>query len=107
MQPDQLTLDLPGYHQYFNSAVRKGYSGTAVFTKIEPLQVTYDIGIEHHDQEGGSLPVSTKISSWSRSIRPILKMSWHGWTIGCSGRMISFNISRSLSRLSRWSYAGI
>jgi exodeoxyribonuclease III len=52
MQPDQLTLDLPGYHQYFNSAVRKGYSGTAVFTKIEPLQVTYDIGIEHHDQEG-------------------------------------------------------
>lgn len=52
MQPDQLTLDLPGYYQYFNSAVRKGYSGTAVFTKIEPLQVTYDIGIEHHDQEG-------------------------------------------------------
>lgn len=52
MQPDQLTLDLPGYHQYFNSAVRKGYSGTAVFTKIKPLQVTYDIGIEHHDQEG-------------------------------------------------------
>jgi exodeoxyribonuclease III len=52
MQPDQLTLNLPGYHQYFNSAVRKGYSGTAVFTKIEPLQVTYDIGIEHHDQEG-------------------------------------------------------
>ncbi len=52
MQPDQLILDLPGYHQYFNSAVRKGYSGTAVFTKIKPLQVTYDIGIEHHDQEG-------------------------------------------------------
>jgi exodeoxyribonuclease III len=52
MQPDQLTLDLPGYHQYFNSAVRKGYSGTAVFTKIKPLQVTFDIGIEHHDQEG-------------------------------------------------------
>lgn len=52
MQPDQLILDLPGYHQYFNSAVRKGYSGTAVFTKIKPIQVTYDIGIEHHDQEG-------------------------------------------------------
>lgn len=52
MQPDQLTLDLPGYHQYFNSAVRKGYSGTAVFTKVKPLQVTFDIGIDHHDQEG-------------------------------------------------------
>jgi exodeoxyribonuclease III len=52
MQPDQLTLDLPGYYQYFNSAVRKGYSGTAVFTKIKPLQVIFDIGIEHHDQEG-------------------------------------------------------
>lgn len=52
MQPDQLTLDLPGYHQYFNSAVRKGYSGTAVFTKTKPIQVTFDIGIEHHDQEG-------------------------------------------------------
>jgi exodeoxyribonuclease III len=52
MQPEQLILDLPGYHQYFNSAVRKGYSGTAVFTKIKPLQVTFDIGIEHHDQEG-------------------------------------------------------
>lgn len=52
MQPDQLILDLPGYYQYFNSAVRKGYSGTAVFTKIKPLQVTFDIGIEHHDQEG-------------------------------------------------------
>lgn len=52
MQPDQLILDLPGYIQYFNSAVRKGYSGTAVFTKIKPLQVTFDIGIDIHDQEG-------------------------------------------------------
>ena len=52
MQPDQLILDLPGYYQYFNSAVRKGYSGTAVFTKIKPLQVTFDIGIDVHDQEG-------------------------------------------------------
>ena len=52
MQPDQLILDLPGYIQYFNSAVRKGYSGTAVFTKIKPLQVTFDIGIDVHDQEG-------------------------------------------------------
>ncbi|MDP2814212.1 MAG: exodeoxyribonuclease III [Erysipelotrichaceae bacterium] len=52
MQPDQLILNLPGYYQYFNSAVRKGYSGTAVFTKIKPLQVIFDIGIDVHDQEG-------------------------------------------------------
>ena len=52
MQEGQLTLDLPGYHQYWNYAVRKGYSGTAVFTKKEPLSVAYGIGIEEHDQEG-------------------------------------------------------
>jgi len=52
MQPGQAVVDLPGYHQYWNSAVKKGYSGTAVFTKEEPLQVTYGIGMEEHDQEG-------------------------------------------------------
>ena len=52
MQEGQLELDLPGYHQYWNSAVRKGYSGTAVFTKKEPISVAYGIGIEEHDQEG-------------------------------------------------------
>lgn len=48
----QLTLDLPGYHQYWNYAEKKGYSGTAVFTKREPLTVTYGIGIPEHDHEG-------------------------------------------------------
>lgn len=52
LQPDQIELDLPGYHQYWNSAVKKGYSGTALFTKTEPRSVTYGIGIEEHDQEG-------------------------------------------------------
>lgn len=52
MQPDQLTLELPGYHQYFNSADRKGYSGTAIFTKHDPLNVTYDIGTDEFDHEG-------------------------------------------------------
>ena len=52
MQEGQLKLDLPGYHQYWNYAKRKGYSGTAVFTKEEPLSVSYGIGIEEHDQEG-------------------------------------------------------
>ena len=52
MQEGQLTLDTPGYHQYWNYAVKKGYSGTAVFTKEEPVSVKYGIGIEEHDQEG-------------------------------------------------------
>lgn len=52
MQAGQLELELPGYHQYWNSAVKKGYSGTAIFTKKEPLSVAYGIGIEEHDQEG-------------------------------------------------------
>lgn len=52
MQEGQLELELPGYHQYWNYAQKKGYSGTAVFTKEEPLQVTYGMGIQEHDQEG-------------------------------------------------------
>lgn len=52
MQEGQFEFELPGYNIYMNSAVKKGYSGTAVFTKIKPLNVTYGIGIEIHDQEG-------------------------------------------------------
>ena len=52
LQPGQLELPLPGYHQYWNYARRKGYSGTAVFTRREPLSVRYGIGVEEHDQEG-------------------------------------------------------
>ncbi len=52
MQKDQLILETPGYHQYWNYAKRKGYSGTAVFTRQEPVGVTYGMGIEEHDQEG-------------------------------------------------------
>ena len=52
MQKDQLKLDTPGYHQYWNYAIRKGYSGTAIFTKQEPVSVKNGLGIEEHDQEG-------------------------------------------------------
>ena len=52
MQEGQLDLDLPGYHMFFNSAEKKGYSGTAIFAKEKPLFVTYGIGIESHDKEG-------------------------------------------------------
>ena len=51
-QPGQIELDMPGYHQYWYSAEKKGYSGTAVFSKKEPVAVTYGIGIDEHDHEG-------------------------------------------------------
>ena len=52
LQEGQIALDLPGYHQYWNYAEKKGYSGTAIFTKEEPIQVTYGIGVEEHGHEG-------------------------------------------------------
>ncbi|MET1247782.1 exodeoxyribonuclease III [Sporolactobacillus sp. STCC-11] len=52
LHQDQIQFDTPGYYQYWNDAVRKGYSGTAIITKNEPLNVTYGMGIEEHDQEG-------------------------------------------------------
>ena len=52
MQEGQLSLDTPGYHQYWNYAEKKGYSGTAIFAKEEALSVTYGIGVEEHDHEG-------------------------------------------------------
>ncbi|MCR5503578.1 MAG: exodeoxyribonuclease III [Lachnospiraceae bacterium] len=52
LQAGQIDLETPGYHQFWNYAEKKGYSGTAVFTKEEPLSVTYGIGVEEHDREG-------------------------------------------------------
>ena len=52
LQPEQAVFDLPGYHRYFNSADKKGYSGTAILTKTEPLSVTYDFGDDMHRHEG-------------------------------------------------------
>lgn len=52
LQEGQINLELPGYKQYWNYAVKKGYSGTAIFTKEKPVSVAYGMGIEEHDQEG-------------------------------------------------------
>lgn len=52
LQEGQISLDLPGYEQYWNYAEKKGYSGTAVFTRRSPLSVRYGMGIEEHDHEG-------------------------------------------------------
>ncbi len=55
MQPGQAEVDLPGYQQFWNSAEKKGYSGTAVFTRVPPLSVTYGIGSSPHDSEGRAI----------------------------------------------------
>ncbi len=52
LQEGQIQMDLPDYHQYWNYAEKKGYSGTAIFTRVEPLSVSYGIGVEEHDHEG-------------------------------------------------------
>jgi len=52
MQPEQKSIELQGYAQYWNSAQKKGYSGTAVFTRLSPLSVCYDIGVDLHTGEG-------------------------------------------------------
>lgn len=52
LQEGQIQLELEGYHDYWNYAVKKGYSGTAVFSKVEPLAVRYGLGIDEHDREG-------------------------------------------------------
>ena len=52
LQDGQINLELNGYHQYWNYAEKKGYSGTAIFSKKEPISVTYGLGIEEHDHEG-------------------------------------------------------
>ena len=52
LQEGQIDLEIPGYHQYWNYAKKKGYSGTAIFTRKEPIGVSYGLGIEEHDKEG-------------------------------------------------------
>ncbi|MGB4984986.1 MAG: exodeoxyribonuclease III [Erysipelotrichaceae bacterium] len=52
MQPDQVDFSYDGYFSYYNSAVKKGYSSTALYSKVEPISVTFGIGQEEHDQEG-------------------------------------------------------
>lgn len=52
VQEGQVDLELEGYHQYWNYAEKKGYSGTAIFTKQEPIEISYGLGIEEHDREG-------------------------------------------------------
>lgn len=60
MQAGQLDLEFPGYHSYWNYAEKKGYSGTAIFARKEPLSVSYGIGVEEHDHEGRVITLETE-----------------------------------------------
>ena len=57
LQPEQVEVTFEGYHQFFNSAVKKGYSGTAVFTKVEPLSVNFDLDMDKHNDEGRTITI--------------------------------------------------
>ncbi|AUI70767.1 exodeoxyribonuclease III [Companilactobacillus alimentarius] len=77
LQEGQIDLSLPGYHQYFFYAKKKGYSGTAVFTKKEPLNIKYGLGIDEFDDEGRTLtlefPDFYLINSYTPNSQPKLK----------------------------------
>ncbi len=60
LQAGQIELEIPGYYQYWNYAMKKGYSGTAIFTKQEPVSVCYGLGIEEHDKEGRVITLEFK-----------------------------------------------
>ena len=73
MQAGQLDLQFDGYQSYWNYAEKKGYSGTAVFTRLQPISVSYGMDRTEHDREAVSLLSKWKISSWSMSILPTRK----------------------------------
>lgn len=90
LQEGQIDLELPGYYQYWSYAEKKGYSGTALFSKEEPISVSYGLGIEKHDHEGRVITAEYPgllcgDLLYSRTPR----MSWRDFRTGCSGRMIS------------------
>ena len=85
LQPDQIQLELPGYRLFWNSAEKKGYSGTAIFTRLEPLAVTYDLDDAYHVGEGRAitleLPECYVVTVYSPNSQEGLKridyrMSW-------------------------------
>ena len=87
MQPGQLEIETPGYYQYMNSAEKKGYSGTMVFSKQKPLSVTYFLELRSTIMKGGSLPVSTRIFIWFVYIPLIPRTAYCVWITAWSGRM--------------------
>ena len=81
-----MKLELPGYYQYWNYANRRGYSGTAVFTKKEPLSVAYGIGIEEHDKEGRVITLEYEKFYLVTVYTP--RVNCADWNTVCTGKRI-------------------
>ncbi len=107
LQPDQIALELPGYRLFWNSAEKKGYSGTAVFTRVEPLSVTCGIGLDAHDHEGRVITAEFDGFFLVCCYTPTPRTSWPASTTGCSGRTTSGPTSWSWTKRSRWCCAAI
>lgn len=92
MQQGQHEFEPEGYYQYWNYAERKGYSGTAVFSRIEPLEVTYDLGYDTDDtidREGRVITLEYDDFFWSTSTPPTRKPNWLGWMRAWDGTTLS------------------
>ena len=101
LQAGQIDLDIPGYYQYWSYADKKGYSGTALFTKEEPLSVVYGLGIDVHDHEGRVIAAEYEdyyvVTCYTPNSQNELARLPTGW----SGRTRSALILKSWRRKSR------
>ena len=86
LQEGQIDLELPGYFQYWNYAEKKGYSGTALFCKEEPVSVSYGLGIEEHDHEGRVITAEFGDYYVVTAILPILRTALQGWITAWNGK---------------------
>lgn len=94
LQEGQVNLELPGYYQYWNYAQKKGYSGTAIFAKKEPIQVFYGLGIEEHDTEGRVITLEYPEFYLVTVYTPNSQDGLKRLDYRCSGRTASGNICK-------------
>lgn len=88
MQDGQADLQKNGYYYYLNSAIRKGYSGTLIYTKEKPLNVTYGLGLDKHNDEGRVITLEYDHFILLQFIRQIVKKDYKGFHIGWNLKMI-------------------
>ena len=86
MQPGQADFAPEGYTEYINSAEKKGYSGTLIYTRVKPLNAWNGIGVEAHSHEGRAITLEFEDYYLSMSMCPTPKTSWPALTTACSGR---------------------
>lgn len=89
MQPEQVDFQLEGYEMYWHSAKKKGYSGTAVFTRITPKSITLDLEQPEHGGEGRVMTLEYDDFFLVNVYSLIPNEVWSAWSIACNGRTIS------------------